>query len=141
MSVVERIPGTGDWLLASIDARVELRLRKELRSAQRDLDAVFAGLWVTTIRGDVLVEFAGELAVAPEGCPLVHTTIPTFETFVGVDGLHHDAVIHRPRLGRGMPRLSVLVADPAGMSSAELFDAVEASTERVEEILVAALTT
>lgn len=136
MSVAERIPGTGDWLLARIDARVELKLRKELRRLQHDLDAIFAGLWVATTRGDILVEFAGEIAVAPSSCPFVHTSVPTFETFVGADGLQHDAVVHRPRLGRGMPRLDLLVVDAAGADSAALFDAVESGSERVEEILV-----
>jgi hypothetical protein len=139
VSVAERLPGTGDWLLARIDVRVELQLRRELRRLQRDLDAVFAGLWVATISGDVLVEFAGEMAVAPAQCPFVEPTVPTFETFVGADGTHHDAVVHRPRLGRGMPRLSMLVADAARTEAAELFDAIESSAERIEDILVGAV--
>lgn len=136
MSAAERIPGTGDWLLARIDARAELKLRKELRRLQHDLDAVFVGLWVATARGDVLVEFAGEIAVAPPSCPFVHTTVPTFETFVGADGLQHDAVVHRPRLGRGMPRLDLLVADAGELEARALFDAAAGSAERLEEILV-----
>lgn len=137
MSVAERMPGTGDWLLERIDARVELKLRKELRRLQHDLDAVFAGLWVATTRGDVLVEFAGEIAVAPSSCPFVHTSVPTFETFVGADGLQYDAVVHRPRLGRGMPHLGLLVANAAEIAANVLFDAVAASGERIEEALVA----
>lgn len=133
------LPGSAEWLLARIDAHVALMLRKELRRIQRDLDAVFAGLWLTTTRGDVLVEFAGEVAFAPPNCPLVQATVPIFEEYVSADGLQHEAVVHRPRLGRGMPRLALLIADPRGHGNPVVFDAVEASGERVEEILVAAI--
>ena len=132
------IPGTSEWLLARVNVRVEIKLRKELRRLQREMDATVAGLWVDAGRAEVLVEFAGEIGVAPERCPYVTTTVPTFETFVGADGTEHDAVVHRPRLGRAGPGLRLLVAD-AALDAAARFDAVAASGERIEEILVAAL--
>lgn len=138
MSVAERIPGTGDWLLARVDARVELKLRKELRRLQRDLDAIFVGLWVAATRSDVLLEFAGEIAIAPSRCPSVSSTAPSFETLLCADGAEHDAIVHRPRLGRRMPQI-VLAAVETGVAAAPvLFDVVEDSGERIEELLVGA---
>lgn len=139
MSVAERIPGTGDWLLARIDARVELKLRKELRRLQREVGLLFVGLWVSSTRGDVLIEFSGESAIAPQRYPFVTTSVPTQEVFRGSDGEEHDAVLYRPRLGRGMPQLGLLAADVRGLDVSALFDAVEQLGDDVEDILVAAL--
>lgn len=136
MSAADLLRGTGDWLLVRIDPRTALKLRKELRRLQRDLDAIFVGLWVSTTRGDVLVEYAGEHAIAPESCPFIASTVPSFETVRGADGDDYAAVLHRPRLGRDMPRLSLL----AMMNDdAAAFDVVEEAGERLEAILVEAL--
>lgn len=139
MSVAERIPGAGDWLLARIDARAELKLRKELRRLQREVGLLFVGLWVSSTRGDILIEFSGEAAIAPQRYPFVSSSVPTLEVFRGSDGEEHDAVLYRPRLGRGMPPLGLLAADVRGLDGSALFDTVEQLGDAVEEILVGAL--
>lgn len=139
MSIAERIPGTGDWLLARVDARTELNLRKELRRLQREVGLLFVGLWVSSTRGDVLIEFSGESATAPQRYPFITTSVPTLDSFRGLDGVDHDAVVYRPRLGRGMPHLGLLAADVRGLEASGLYDAMEQLGDAVEEILVSAI--
>lgn len=136
MSGLELLPRSPEWLLARIDARTELRLRRALRGLQRDIGLLFVGLWVTTTSGDVLIEFSGESAVAPRRYPFVLTNSPTLESFGGPDGTDHEAVVYRPRIGRGMPRLGLLAADVRGLDAPALYDAVERLGDTVEEILV-----
>ncbi|MCZ7679832.1 MAG: hypothetical protein M5U28_14135 [Sandaracinaceae bacterium] len=141
MSVLGLLGHTPERLLARIDARVQLKLRKELRRLQRDAGLLFVGLWVTrTAHGDVLVEFGGESVVAPQRYPVVATNMPTLDTFRGADGEEHEAVLYRPRLGRGMPRLGLLAADVRGLHAPPLYDAIEQLGDAVEEILVEAIT-
>ncbi|MFO0684927.1 MAG: hypothetical protein U0234_22910 [Sandaracinus sp.] len=139
MSILELLPNTAEHLLSRIDARTELKLRRELRRLQRDVGLLFVGLWVSSTRGDVLIEFAGESAIAPQRYPFITTSAPTLEPFRGSDGEDHEAVVYRPRLGRGMPQLGLLAADVRGLDASPLYDAVEGTGDAVEEILVATL--
>lgn len=139
MSVLERLPGSAEWLMARVNAPVALALRKELRRLQRESGVLFAGLWVTTSSGNTLIEHAGEPTIAPAVYPFVSASVPTLESFCGSDGDEHEAVLYRPRLGRRMPQLGLLAADVRGLEAANLYDAIERAGDAVEAILVSVL--
>jgi hypothetical protein len=136
MSVLEMLPGTPERLLARIDAKSSLKLRRVLRGLCRELDAMFAGLWTTTsAHGDVLIEYAGEISYAPAIYPYVSTSQPTFDRVRAADTCEHDAVLHRPRLGRGQPTLGLIVVSFGDMSANVIYDIVEHFADEIEGVL------
>jgi len=82
--------------------------------------------------------YVGERGVAPAGLPVVQSTVPLFERIRDASCVDHDAVVARPQLGIGMPRLGLIIVG-AAVEQRVLFDAVEAAGDRIEMVVVRAL--
>jgi len=131
------VPGTAGWLLSRMKPAVTLALRQELRKVQRELDATLAAVWVVGGSREFLA-YVGERGVAPAELPVVESTVPSFERIRDAAGVDHDAVVARPQLGIGMPRLGLIIVG-AAVEPRVLFDAVEAAGDRIEVVVVRAL--
>lgn len=135
MSALAGVPGTVEWLLVSIDLRAQAAVRRELRRLLREVDAMFAGVW---IRGpQELIAFAGECAAAPVQYPDVASTVVSTAAVRDTSGQEYDAVVVPPQLGRSMPRLGLIAVGVT--AGPDVFEAVEACAERVEAIIVDAI--
>jgi hypothetical protein len=139
LTILERLPGTVPWALARLDLRAQAAVRAELRRLRRDLDALYAGVWLGAARDAEVVAFSGEREDAPHPFPSLASTVPSFEHVRDAAGQERAAVVFPPQLGRGMPRAGLIVVEPARYDAPVLFDAVEASGERIEAIVVAEL--
>lgn len=130
-------PSTAAWLLARVGPRVELQLRNLLRSLEREADARLVSLHVVDGFGTHLLEFAGDDAIMPTALPWNTSSVPSFVTVRCRDRESRAALAHRVRLGRGMPRVLLVVLDSIE-TTPELMDQVEDVGARVEEVLVCA---
>jgi hypothetical protein len=136
MNVAELLSWNGEWLRARLNARATHKLRTELRRFQRGTGLLFVGLWAAK---DVLIEYAGEPALAPRIYPYASAYVPTVESVRLEGGETHDCLLYRPRLGPNTPALGLLAADVRGLDVSALFDAIEQTGDAVESILVSAL--
>lgn len=141
MSVLSILPGTRQWLLARLDLRVLFALRTELRALVAMTDASYAGLFITRAPGPSTdeLEWAGEHVLGPRALPELRSTMPSFGDVVCRDGDARHSVIHRVRLGRQMPQLGLSVVDPGPGAASSVFEVVELSAHRLEEIVVTAI--
>lgn len=123
-------------VLAKVSAPTQLRLRRLLREACRDLDAVFAGVWLVdrAYTGERL-EYGGDPRLGPAKIPIAESEVASFTTIVDASADTHGAVICGGRLGRFYPSLSVVVVDP-GSPNARLLEAVEELVWAIEEVVV-----
>jgi hypothetical protein len=132
--------GTMAWVLDRVDIRTQRELRCVLRSYERRLDARLIALYATgpsAPRG-LLLEHHGDDAIMPRPFPLISSSVASYETVHGADGDDHEAVVHRIRIGRGLPPLGIVVVDMDAEGPAAL-NAVEDCADEVEEIVVRAI--
>lgn len=134
------IPRTLDWLNARLDLRGHRELRAILRSLERECDARLAVLWASeTYAKNAVVEFSGDDAVMPPTLPELASSIPSRDVLRDRYGEQHDAVIHKIRLGGGVPTLGAAIVVPGEEDPERLFDAIERAGEAIERALVEAV--
>jgi hypothetical protein len=123
-------------ILSNLAASTQLEVRGLLRTARRDLDAMFVGAWLVTVadQGDRL-EYAGDHRAGPARIPIAESEVASFTTVVDSYQQSHEAVVCGGRLGRGMPRLVVAAVTP-GMSGRLVLDAVEDLAWAIERVVV-----
>lgn len=129
-------PGTAAWLLARVGPRVELQLRNLLRGLEREADARLVSLHVVDGFGTHLLEFAGDDAIMPTALPWNTSSVPSFVDVRCRDRESRTALVHRVRLGRGMPRALLVVLESIETTPA-LVELAEDVGARIEEVLVA----
>lgn len=134
------IPGTLDWLNARLDLRGRRELRAILRRLERACDARLAVLWASeTYAKNAVIEYSGDDAVMPPALPELASSIPSREVLRDRHGEQHDAVVHKIRLGGGVPILGAAIVVPGVEDPNELFDAIERAGAAVEGVLVEAV--
>lgn len=130
---------TAEWLLGKLDLHAQLELRRVLRELDRRSDARMVSVWVIELDGTPrLVEYAGDDAVRPRALPRATESVPSYATLTCRGGEAHEAVVHRVRLGRGMPSVLLVLVD-AHLHGPGPMKLVEDYGERVEQIIVDAV--
>lgn len=129
-----------DWILERLDVRAQREMRRVLRTYEQALDARLVAVFATgpSAPHGVLMEYHGDDAVMPRPFPFIASSIPSHETVACVDGDEHAAVVHRFRIGRGLPALGIVVLD-VGALGPTVLDAVEECADKIEDIVVRAI--
>jgi hypothetical protein len=136
MSVFD-LPGSPEWLLRRIDARTELRIRKELRRLEREADARLVVTWI--VGQKAAVAYAGDFDVVPHPLPDLRSTVPSHDDVTLLHGEREQAVVHQIIVGRGITKMAVAIVAPGVTENATLFDLIADTAERIEEIVVGAI--
>lgn len=138
MSAMAMIPGTSEWLSVLFKPMLELRVRKQLRMLEQAVEARCVALWMPHGMSDEVITFSGDRHALPRRFEHLQTSVPS-HCEMEIDGGWEDAVVCGVRLGRTLPTLGLAAISPRICLSAELLQAVGATGEALEEVIVAAL--
>jgi hypothetical protein len=138
MSVYD-VPGSADWLTRRIDLRTENRIRRQLRRLEREADARLVLVWIVG-QQEIVIAYSGDYAAVPHPLPSLETTVPAHDDVTLVGGEREHAVTHQVIVGRAIAKMAIAIIAPGVTNSTTLFDMIADTTERVEEIVVEAIT-
>lgn len=134
------LPHTLEWIREKLDLRALAEFRRQLRSLERLSDARLVVLWAAenAAKTSVLAS-TGDDEVLPAELPDLRVSVPSRETVRDRHRERQAAVVLKIRLGGDAPTLGLMIVAPGHDPGPPLLDALEATAEAIEMVVVGAV--